>query len=188
MAIDIVEPERDMPGMSHADEHRTTGCQRFLGAVPRAEPLGDDHPEGAHNQRHGDHRGRPPVRFHPARHRHAENDHGNRPEDDEAGNLAGTARRREELRDRADHRHQVAPEEQDDGDERAGMQRDIEGQAERPFVDVPAEEGAGQHEVGRARHRQELGQPLDAAEQDGFDPAHINRAGERGAGRCRRTS
>ncbi len=64
----------------------------------------------------------------------------------------------------ARHREQLAAEVGDDGEQRADVHGDVEGE---PLV-LPAEQVRHQHEVARARDRQELGQALDDREDDGL--------------------
>ncbi len=76
---------------------------------------------------------------------------------------------------RGDHRGNVATEVDQDGDERADVTGHVECEAER--VGVPPEERAGEDEVGRARDREELGQPLDDSEQRRDERRHVRRPG-----------
>ena len=71
----------------------------------------------------------------------------------------GISARRQHRRKRGDHRGDLAPEERQDGRQRADVQRHVERQAE-VGGHVPPEERARQNQVGRARNRQELGESL----------------------------
>ena len=67
--------------------------------------------------------------------------------------------------------HEVAPEEDDHRQHRPELD---DGGEERPGI-LPAGEGGDDAQMGGARDRQELGEPLRDAEDDRFEPGHEDR-------------
>ena len=71
---------------------------------------------------------------------------------------------------RATMRDEVLPEVDQHRQQRPEVAGHIEREAEP--VGIPAEECLRENQVGGARHRQELGESLDDAEQHGFEQNH----------------
>ena len=132
--------------------------------------LGPQQQQAANGQRDADHRRCPHLVF-DAPEEQPDDHHRDRADDDERRQTGRRVlRTREDARHGEYHRYEVLPEIGNDGEERAEVARDVE--AEPELIRVPAEKRFREDQVRGARHGQELREPLDDAEQNGFEIDH----------------
>ena len=168
-AIVIVTPEREVPGMS------ASACAQPISSASR-QPTeyssrsrrpkrSASHIRSPNSARVvGDRQGIAQLPLDHVTERQADEPDRNGAENDAPGEprVLRQAAAGEGAEPRANHREKLAPEIGDDGEQRADVNGDVEGEA----LVRPAEEMRHQHEVAGARNRQELGQALHDGEND----------------------
>ena len=182
MPIAIVEPDRDMPGISadacahpisSASVHRRSTSVR----PPLAESFRHEHRHGANRERAGgDCRRAKHILDVVAEQDRDDHDRNGADHDEARHARRGPGVEGERRRQRPDHRDDLRPEKRHDRRQRADVQGDVECETERRRY-LPAEEHARQDQVRRAGNRKKLRQPLNRAEQDGGRNAHERQEG-----------
>ena len=174
----IVAPERETPGISaSAWAKPMTIASRRVSVVEVAlaarDLLGDEQQQAEHDERRADEVQRARAGLDLVGEREPEDADRDRADDevpaDARVELLAARRVAQRREPGARDPQQVAAEVQDDRGHRA----ELDDGRERGARVLPAEEGRDDPQVAAARDRQELGQALDDAQDDGLEEVHV---------------